>query len=245
MPGMLMTQTEGGRRLSPKSVDRILAQAHEEGARVRVSTVTAQAGAELTGVILGWRGPVLALRLERADSKTCAIPASCTLGVRMEIGGLTYHFETRLARLANEAEPGIVHLERPETVTLLDRRRSPRRCLRTPTEVVLCATGEGETWRCSAAMLNVSPDGIACRVPEQDVRALTVGQTLNVRFCLDSSSTGFDLSGRITNITQGGTPHHAVVGLAFIADDRMKADQARLRESFGDVTDTWELRCDL
>ena len=60
---------------------------------------------------------------------------------------------------------------------------------------------------------------------------MKVGQTTRVLFSLGASATAFDLTGRVTNITRGGTPGHVVVGLAFVADRNLEENQTRLRQA--------------
>ncbi len=79
-------------------------------------------------------------------------------------------------------------------------------------------------------MLNLSPDGIACRVPQQDAGPLEIGQTVHVAFRLGGSTSVFDLTAGINNITRGGTPGQLVVGLEFMVGQRLEAGRAALRE---------------
>ena len=39
------------------------------------------------------------------------------------------------------------------------------------------------------------------------------------------------LTGRVVNMTRGGTPGHLVMGLEFVIDDESEADRTRLREA--------------
>ena len=113
----------------------------------------------------------------------------------------------------------------------VERRRSRRRRLQNPSEVSLHGTGSEVDWTAAGVLLNVSPDGLACRVSAKAAHALTVGQALHVLFRIGTTSTVFDLKARITNITPAGTTHCVVLGLEFLADRRLKSVQTKLQES--------------
>lgn len=106
-----------------------------------------------------------------------------------------------------------------------DRRRSPRRQFREPVCVELRGVqGDGE-WRTEGVLLNLSPDGLACRLHERDGESILMGRQLRVAFRPRPSEEVLCLTGRVTNIIRGGTVGQIVVGLALVAD----ADQEQLR----------------
>lgn len=122
---------------------------------------------------------------------------------------------------------------KPTTIAPADRRRSPRRRFRQPTGILLRGTGVDDGWRCQATLLNLSMDGLACRVPDSDCERggpLRIGQTVRAVFRPHASSPAFDLNGRIVAITQGGTPNLLVLGLEFIADQSLEASRPGLQD---------------
>lgn len=112
-----------------------------------------------------------------------------------------------------------------------DRRQSRRRRLRKPTEVSLHGTGRQGPWRRLGTLLNLSQDGMACRLHKGDTAGLVYGQTLRVVFCLEGVLPPFDLPGQVSNITEGGTADHVVVGIAFLADGQQEDLRDRLRRT--------------
>ena len=80
-------------------------------------------------------------------------------------------------------------------------------------------------------LLNLSPEGIACRVPEASAKELTMGQVLQVAFVVGPSPDVFDLNARVVNVTEGGTRGQFVIGLEFVTDDRLEAGGDRLRKT--------------
>lgn len=124
----------------------------------------------------------------------------------------------------------------PTATTVIERRKSRRRRFREPAEVTLHATGEGEPWHGRATLLNLSMDGIACRVREENTAHTAVGQILRVMFCLNRGLQEFALTGRVINVTQAGSPRHAVVGMEFVADDRSASAKEALRAALQDAS---------
>lgn len=120
---------------------------------------------------------------------------------------------------------------KPCDVVRTERRRSPRRRLREPTEVALRTTEMGAGWHGQASLLNISPEGIACRLTPADGAKLTIGQPLRVTLDLGSPPVAFDLAARVINITVGGTGDRLIVGLEFIADNSVDVNRQRLREA--------------
>ncbi len=115
-----------------------------------------------------------------------------------------------------------------------ERRRAARRRLQDCLEVVLSANSGTDDWRCKASMLNVSPQGIACRADASALQdCAAVGGTLRVEFRLAGVSDGFDIAGRVVNVTRGATSGQVVLGLEFVADPASAADRGRLCEVLG------------
>jgi hypothetical protein len=234
MPATLAAESRIGHRLDTRSTDRLLAQAGREASRIVVDGSVDGRHDEWTGVIVGCHGPFLSVRPDRPDPPLGTLPTLSTLRVRLEINGFGYAFETRPLYAAEGPGPGVIHLERPRTVILRERRRSPRRRLHRPTDVILAPAGGTTDWHCQAAMLNVSPEGLACRVPNDQIESMVVGGTLRVSFRLERSDAEFNLAARVSNVTEGGTPGYVVVGLEFTrtgldTGDRGEADRNRLR----------------
>ena len=195
-------------------------------------------GAEIVqqGTIIGERGPDLTAELDNVNPAARAAMAESPLRVSLEIDGASYAFETAASAVPAGAEPGMIHLRKPATITLVDRRRSPRRRLHEPAEILLRVPDINETWQCKAAMLNLSLDGVACRIPKTNAGSLDTGHIVRISLRLDASSDAFELDGQIINITQGGTPDHLVVGLKFVADEKLEASRAEIRDALETAT---------
>ncbi len=250
MSGTITVDTNAGQLLDHRSAELILSQAAKSAARVTVNTFADGAENEWSGVFLGCHGPFFSIKPDSPDPPIGTLPTSSMLRVQVEIEGFTYSFETRPLHADLGPGPSVIHLERPRTITQAERRRSSRRHLHQPTEVTLShITGNTES-SFEAVMLNVSPDGLACRLTRSQVECLDVGTILQARFRLESSATDFDLCARVCNVTEGGTPGHAVVGIEFTSDDRIPqdcrmSDRVRLRESLENPGQTGDRRYEI
>ena len=90
------------------------------------------------------------------------------------------------------------------------------------------------TWRCRAALLNLSADGLACKVSDVDANELPVGKTVCVMFRAGEMAGGFDLEARVSNLTEAGTPGRWIIGLEFLHDTTPPGSRARLEEVLND-----------
>ncbi len=111
-----------------------------------------------------------------------------------------------------------------------DRRKARRRQWQDPTVVMLHTVGENEHWQCEAMLLNLSPDGMACRVRNPDASGLETGRTFLVMFRLGESSP-FEFLGRVTNVTEGGSTGHSVVGFEFAKGLHPVPNRRRLQDA--------------
>lgn len=112
-----------------------------------------------------------------------------------------------------------------------ERRRSRRRRLQTPTDVQLRGLGDESKWQCVGALLNVSHEGMACRINDRKASELCIRQSLQAVFRVGASTTPFDLTAMITNMTPAGTAGQQVIGLEFVDDARLRSARAALREA--------------
>ncbi len=240
MHPVLTVPIETTRQLDPGETARVLAKALQVCAEIELHVRSEGVDYESPATLIGEDGSYLLLNREtqwrtgEGESAQRPFPnsdARCAVHVVMEVGDTRYAFDTRFPDTAAQSDPRVIQVFKPDTLWLADRRRSPRRRLQRPTEVVLRATGAEVRWRCKAAMLNLSADGIACRIPAADAASLGVGQTLLAAFRVDDSSPDFILQARITNLTEGGTVDQMVIGLEFIADASLMANQIRLRKA--------------
>ncbi len=215
--------------LQSAATDRVLAEALNTRAGVKLYVDGDGVQVDASGEIAGGDDAHLVIRLTHPDPVLRTCPPDRPLRVTMTVADAQYEFETRCVEQPTTSDARVIRILRPRTITSADRRRSLRRFLRGTTNVGLRAPDANEEWHCNAVMLNLSPDGIACRMSEQHAGPLHIDQTVRVTFHLGRPSRLFDLTGRVSNITRGATPGQLVVGLEFAVDRRSEESRAGLR----------------
>lgn len=156
------------------------------------------------------------------------IEAGCLLHFHVNLKEGPCAFDATVLQGARLGKREKVHVQRPKEILTFDRRRSARRMLQEPAEVVLRTIEPADGWECTAAMLNVSPEGLACRLPRSSASGLSIGRRVRAAFRLGRPPKDFSVAGRITNITIGGTPDSTILGIGFLhAEEVPSKRQAR------------------
>ncbi len=228
---MTQTLTENAtslRELDPQASAKALAAASAARAPVWLQAGADDVRMTWCGAMTGVDGSNLTLEVYNLDSGLRAVLGSSILQATVVIDGTACLFDTRCKGEIPSAQSGVLRVARPLSILVVDRRRSPRRCLRQRCDVALHGTGPSSDWRCLAAMLNLSPDGVACRLPERDAQPVELGEILRLDFRPGGEVEKFRLRGRVVSMTPGGTPEHVLLGMQFIDDDYLESAKARL-----------------
>lgn len=114
-----------------------------------------------------------------------------------------YSFATRITATQERGESQSLALERPQTIAVFERRRSRRAILAPSSEVRLQWRESGRTHRHRVSLLNVSPDGLACRVEDAVAAGIDTNECLRASFELPGFDTPIVLGVRIKNKTPG------------------------------------------
>lgn len=109
-------------------------------------------------------------------------------------------------------------LARPTSISVMDRRRFLRAKLAPSSKVELEWKKDGSERRQAVSLLNVSADGMACRVDESLTAGLAKRHRLRVRFTLPGGEGQIELNARVTNLTpaSAGT---SIMGLQFVTSE--------------------------
>jgi hypothetical protein len=225
-----MTRASGAIPLAPETVRRLLSDAAHCRARVHLRAGGGDAEPLASGEVAGGDDTRLLVRIKHGYPAPQPLADGMPLQVSLEVGDDRYVFQTRCLTAPTAAAPRMIGLAVPASVSREDRRRSPRRRLAGATEVVLHANKVQAQWRCRAALLNLSADGLACRVNDADAATLDVGQTVCVIFRPAGAASGFDLEARVSNVTEAGTPGRRIVGLEFLHETTPPGSRARLAD---------------
>jgi hypothetical protein len=231
---MVETLTEPAHTLAPldeQTTAALLSKCVQQLACVYVRPAGEKGGLAISGTVTGSEDSCLTLEFERLDRGNMDGLVGTVLDVTVEIDQVRYTFEAGCVDGSAAVESTTLRVRQPERMALADRRRSPRRRLQGRTQVSLTGAEADVDWHAQAVMLNLSTEGIACRLAEHDAERLRIGHTLCLAFCVGASATPLELNANVSNITEGGTPGQVVVGLAFIADEQLASHRSKLQQA--------------
>ncbi|NOX59628.1 MAG: PilZ domain-containing protein [Planctomycetes bacterium] len=83
------------------------------------------------------------------------------------------------------------------------------------------------------AMLNLSQDGLACRISRELSDSLDIGGPIGVVFELGSAPTRIEAKGTIKNKTAAGSAHSIIVGVCFNDDAESEGTKDQLARLLG------------
>lgn len=231
MTGTVAEETDVTRILNRDASAQILSQACRKGALVRLHVTVAGVEAICTGVAVANDRSKLTIKVRRIAPSVAAVLRDSAVRADIGLADAWYTFETRSMSPVPQVADGLLHITAPTAMSVIERRKSRRRRFHGPSEVTLRAIGGTEPWHGRARLLNLSADGIACKVREEDTPRTTTGRRFHVLFRLDGSRHEFNLIGRVVNVTRGGSLDHAVVGMQFVDEDQSASDIRTLREA--------------
>lgn len=217
----------GRSELDRKATARILARAVRAGASIELCVLGDTLQIACSAAVTGESGGILILSLLGSEAAIRAVTQADSLNATLAADGQWYGFKTQRADDSPGESAPAMTIRKPVTMTVADRRRSPRRRLRGAAWVSLETSDGTQAWRGQAALLNLSMNGLACRVAKDDAEALQREQSVQVTFRAAERSESFELTARVTNVTEG-TPGRCVLGLEFIDDERLAACRTRL-----------------
>ena len=228
MTSMLSQRVDRARTAGPLETTQLLARAIQDQVAVELSAddgrtlfrgarFTRQEGASLFLTADGRDEAVF----ERLAGSACVEVTFQSLQGRVS-------FTAKCGLRPSDSAGGTWRVERPTVATLTERRRHPRRRLRSVVEIRLCSAAGGENVEIDAALLNLSVSGMACRVTAAEIERLNMPEGLRAVFRVAEDDEPFDLDVRVVSVTEGGSTGNCVLGLEFVRNDRLLANRARL-----------------
>jgi c-di-GMP-binding flagellar brake protein YcgR len=208
--------------LDPTEALRVLEVAIRR--RVEVSlTPKTRAEASLDGSIRSATSESLWIVFDDPDAESCPGLQSMCCEVAFELDGARYQFETNVLAVVADGNDRQVEVARPGGLQVLQRRRFWRAQVHesSPVRIASAHTDEDSVWSGTAAMMNVSPAGLACLAQRYDADAAAIGDVLQVTFELPGDGEPFTLQGVVRSKTPAGTDDRIVLGLEFrLGQDR-------------------------
>lgn len=148
-------------------------------------------------------------------------------------------FSTRVVGAPHWGQSRAVALERPRQVQVLERRRFLRAKLAPSSHVTLEWQANGTTHRHAATLLNISAEGIACRVERAAADAIEKRTALVTIFELPGHENPFSFRAVVSNKTPA-SEGCSILGIQFLRSDRDARTLAQLRHALEDRTHTTE-----
>ena len=212
---MITTETEVTRTLGPEASARVLAQAWQVGVDLRLRNLGTGMEAVCVTVNSDDVGTTLTVKVGAGAGGTGSIPTGADVVAELILAGRRYAFQTRCLEPPSQALDDLLRMERPKVVTVIERRRSRRREFQESTEVMLQAADGDASWQNRGTLLNLSMDGMACRIRAEDTMNIAVGSPLRVTFSPSGSLCELAINARVINVTRGASPGRAIVGMEF------------------------------
>jgi c-di-GMP-binding flagellar brake protein YcgR len=135
----------------------------------------------------------------------------------LSVDGVMYIFATNILSVTEQNGEVRVEIALPEELSVVQRRRFSRTAMRESRAVTLSgASGdEGGAWSCLSSLLNLSVNGLACRVDQVHADRIQINQVLNISFRLETSPDPVECRGRLRSKTPAGSEGCVVLGFEF------------------------------
>jgi len=141
-----------------------------------------------------------------------------------------YHFATRVSQIVHWGQTDAVAIELPSAISMVERRRVTRAQLAPSSTVQLQWRQNGVNHRHAVPLLNISAEGLACKVDAEQAGALHEGDTVRASFHLPGQNHLYNIEATIANKTPGSTGT-LIVGLRFMVNQQAEPHLMALRKA--------------
>jgi c-di-GMP-binding flagellar brake protein YcgR len=173
------------------------------------------------------------LFLSVAEWSEAALPRSIYCDVGLLLNGQQYLFSTSVLDVLDSMEGRRLEVTRPRVLQVLQRRRFVRADLAESAAVRVGPADAGRAPLCKGVLLNISCDGLACRMDCGDAKRFALNDVVRLSFSLRGGTEHFHGIAAVKNLTEGGTEGTVILGLQFDKSPAWAEQAARLRESLG------------
>lgn len=139
-----------------------------------------------------------------------------------------YRFPSKVLTAPTWGDTQAIAIQRPTEVTVIDRRQFLRARLAPSSRVRLVWTRSGTECVHTGTLLNVSVNGLACRVDEVAAAAIRAGDTLSAVVQLPGNDHTLQLPAVVSNMTPASAGC-TILGLQFEKSKQWSAAQSALR----------------
>jgi hypothetical protein len=141
-----------------------------------------------------------------------------------------YRFSTVIKAVPQWGNSRSIAIERPTTISVMDRRRFLRARLAPSSEVTLEWVRAETTHRHVAVLLNISAEGLACRIDAGAALAIDRDDAIQVRFGFPNVGHQFNLGSTVSNKT-AASEGCTILGLQFERSPDVADDLRLLRDA--------------
>jgi len=187
-------------------------------------------GESLTTVLRGDEHLLLLLEVAEIPDRSLTGLIGVHADARMTHGSTQYLFDTHVVDYEVADERPLLFISRPEVLRVAQRRRFHRMMLRPGCEVHMDSIAAPWSGPFVGELLNLSADGLACRVTRTAAQQMGVGDTMHVAFRPGDGDCDFTLEAILRNKTQAGGDAHVILGMHFLlAPSDIEAQATRRR----------------
>jgi len=200
--------------LEPAQSVRALERIRRDAVTVSLSRLDKQAPQPIGGRITTLRHNALEIEVDACGDPQFRFEPGSRWLVQFELGNDRFGFEADAETSAREAARWVVTMRRPERIWVRQRRRFRRANLRESSTVTL--TTARARARLSAALLNVSLDGLACRATRHDSAALKIGDVMSVEVRLQGEEEAISADADLRGKALAANPDDVILRLQFV-----------------------------
>lgn len=215
----------------------VIEQAVELRTTVRIFADSDLSVVLMEGALTNVTDEHLWVSVTRKNTSSQAVNVLAMLQAEFTLGKVSFVFDVTGLDEVPDCDDQSVQIPKPATVAVTERRRSRRRRLHDATDLMLTPIGCGSCEPIRAALLNVSPDGLACRVPETAFESIASDGLITASFALSARGPLIELIGRTVSRTEAGTSGHLVIGLEF-EKARQTKQRSLLRQALQDSVES-------
>lgn len=205
---------------------RLIEQAVRARIPVSIEPKSDAHGGNLSGTFRGCDGESVTFTLESANVDDAIRSAYCDVVFRLR--GNEYLFTSVALAVSSEDEGCRLDLEYPSTLQTWQRRRFLRAAVADSAPIFIQPRGTAPEDVIEGRILNVSPDGVACRVPREAADQHTIGDSMGVTFSIGVMAEPLRFDATIVSKTPGGTRGMVIVGMSFGESAAFAAERERL-----------------
>jgi hypothetical protein len=192
---------------------RRIEQAIRMRASARVELKAVERHAPMVGRMQRGSAEGIAIEIAQTDLATTLRSAYCD--VSFELRSEEFLFTSVVLDVDRGNDASRLHLSQPECVQTWQRRRFVRAAVADSASISLGPPDQFDRADGEGSILNVSQDGLACRVPHDIADVRGIGDRVGLWFAIGSIPQDVRMNATLVTKTAGGTPGTIILGLQF------------------------------